>query len=58
MTGLILLVFIAVIIAFFWTRMRGKMKLNVTGKHWTGAIIVVLVFVLLLWASTQHGGGH
>jgi len=58
MTGLILLVFIAVIIAYFWTRMRGKMKLNVTGKHWTGAIIVVVLAVLLLWASTQHGGGH
>jgi phosphatidylglycerophosphate synthase len=58
MTGLILLVFIAVIIAFFWTRMRGKMKLNVTGKHWTGAIIVVVIAVLLLWASTQHGSGH
>jgi phosphatidylglycerophosphate synthase len=58
MTGLILLVFIAVIIAYFWTRMRGKMKLNVTGKHWTGAIIVVCLFVLLLWASAQHGGHH
>jgi succinate dehydrogenase hydrophobic anchor subunit len=58
MTGLILLVFIAVIIAFFWTRMRGKMKLNVTGKHWTGAIIVVCMALLLLWASAKHGGGH
>jgi hypothetical protein len=38
--------------------MRGKMKLNVTGKHWTGAIIVVVMFVLLLWASTHHGTGH
>jgi phosphatidylglycerophosphate synthase len=56
MTGLILLVFIAVIVAYFWTRMRGKMKLNVTGKHWTGAIIVVVMFVLLLWASSHHAG--
>ena len=45
MTGLILLVFIAVIVAYFWTRMRGKMKLNVTGKHWTGAIIVVVMMM-------------
>jgi phosphatidylglycerophosphate synthase len=58
MTGLILLVFIAVIVAYFWTRMRGKMKLNVTGKHWTGAIIVVVMFVLLLWASAHHATGH
>ncbi len=55
MSGLVLLVLIAVIVAFFWTRIRGKMKLNVTGKHWTGAIIVVMLFVLLLWASSQHG---
>ena len=36
MTGLILLLFLGVIVAFGWTRMRGKMKLNVSGKHWAG----------------------
>jgi hypothetical protein len=55
MTGLILLVFIAAIIALFYTRMRGKMKLPITGKHWTGAIIVIVLVVLMLWAS--HKGG-
>jgi fucose 4-O-acetylase-like acetyltransferase len=55
MTGLILLVFIAVIIAFFYTRARGKMKLPIAGKHWTGVIIVIVLVVLMLWASSQ---GH
>jgi hypothetical protein len=55
MTGLILLVFIAAIAAFFYTRMRGKMKLPISGKHWTGAIIVIVLVVLMLWAS-QKGG--
>jgi hypothetical protein len=55
MTGLILLVFIAVIVAYFWTRLRGKMKLHVTGKHWIGAIGVVVLLVLMMWASQQ---GH
>jgi heme A synthase len=55
MTGLILLVFIAVIVAFGFTRLRGKMKLPVGGKHWTGAIIVVVLLVLMLWASTKTG---
>jgi hypothetical protein len=55
MTGLILLVFIAAIAAFFYTRMRGKMKLPISGKHWTGAIVVIVLVVLMLWAS-QKGG--
>jgi hypothetical protein len=55
MTGLILLVLIAAIIAFGYTRLRGKMKLPVGGKHWTGVIIVVVLLVLMLWASTKAG---
>jgi hypothetical protein len=35
MSGLILLVFLAVIVAFGFTRLRGRMKLGVTSKHWT-----------------------
>ena len=54
MTGLILLVFLGVIVAFGWTRLRGKMKLGVSGKHWTGAIIVFVLVVLMLYAS--HSG--
>jgi hypothetical protein len=55
MTGLILLVFLGVLVAFGWTRLRGKMKLGVSGKHWTGAIAIFVVVVLMLWAAHQ---GH
>lgn len=49
-SGLILLVFIAIIIAFGYTRLRGKMKLSVQGKHWVGPIVFIVVVVLLVWA--------
>ena len=55
MTGLILLVFIAAIVAFGWTRLRGKMKLNVSGKHWLGPIVIVIIVVLMMWSvHTGH----
>ena len=54
MTGLILLVFLGVIVAFGWTRMRGKMKIGVSGKHWTGAIVVFVLVVLMMYAT--HSG--
>ena len=37
-TGLILLVLIGALVAFGWTRLRGKMKLSVSGKHWLGPV--------------------
>jgi hypothetical protein len=54
MDGLVLLLIIGAIVAFGWTRLRGKMKLGVSGKHWIGPIVVVLVVGLLLWSS--HNG--
>ena len=51
MDGLILLVFICVILAFGWTRIRGKMKLGVSGKHWLAPIIVIGVVLLLMYSS-------
>jgi hypothetical protein len=54
-TGLILAVLIGVIVAYGWTRLRGKMKLRVSGKDWLGPIVVVVILALLLWASQ---GGH
>jgi len=59
MSGLILLVLIAALVAFGYTRLRGKMKLSISGKHWLGPIVVVVIVVLLLWANanghhTQH----
>jgi ABC-type Fe3+ transport system permease subunit len=56
MTGLILLVFICAIIAYGWTRLRGKMKLGVSGKHWLGPIVVVGLVLLLMWSV--HTTGH
>ncbi|HEX6526940.1 MAG TPA: hypothetical protein VF070_44030 [Streptosporangiaceae bacterium] len=55
MSGLILLVFIAVIIAFFYTRLRGKLKLPVAGKHWKTAIILIVLVLLVSWAATHNG---
>ena len=54
-SGLILLLIIAAFVAFGYTKLRGKLKLPVAGKHWTGAIVIVVLVVLLLWAS--HNGG-
>ena len=54
MDGLILLVFIAAIAAFGWTRLRGKMKLSVSGKHWVGPVVVVGLVLLLMWSA--HNG--
>jgi hypothetical protein len=53
-TGLILLAFLGVIVAFGWTRLRGKMKLGVSGTTWIGAFVVFVVVVLVLYAS--HNG--
>ena len=55
MTGLILLVLIGAVVAWLWTRVRGKMKLGVSGKNWVGPIVVVVLVGLLLWASNA---GH
>ena len=56
MSGLILLVLIAALAAWGYTRVRGKMKLGVSGKHWLGPIVVIVVVVLLLWSA--HTGGR
>lgn len=54
MTGLILLAFLALLVAFFYNRFRGKMNLRVSGRTWAGAIVVFVVLVLVLWTSS-HG---
>jgi fumarate reductase subunit D len=53
-TGLILLLLIGVLVAYGYTRLRGKMKLSVSGKNWIGPIVIVFVVALMLWAS--HNG--
>ena len=54
MNGLILLVLIGAVVAYGWTRLRGKMKLGVSGKNWLGPIVIVVLVVLMLW-STHNG---
>jgi fumarate reductase subunit D len=54
-SGLILLVLLGVLVAFGFTRVRRRMNMNVTSRHWIGAILVVVIVSLILWASTT---GH
>ena len=55
-SGLILLILIGALVAFGYVRLRGKMKLSVSGKNWIAPIVIVGVAALALWAS--HSGGH
>ena len=54
MGALILLVLLGVLVAFGFTRVRRRMNMNVTSKHWIGAVLVVVVVALSLWANSQH----
>jgi hypothetical protein len=56
-SGLILLILIGALVAFAYTRLRGKMKLSVSGKNWIAPIVIVGVVALMLWAS-HIGSGH
>ena len=55
-SGLILLVFLGVIVAWFWTRGRRRLGLSVNGNTWIGVIMVFVFVVLLFWATSTHGG--
>ena len=54
MSGLILVVLIGLIVAYAYTRLRGKMKLGVTSKNWVAPVVVVGLVLLLLWATNTH----
>ena len=54
-SGLILLILIGALVAFGYTRLRGKMKLGISGKNWIAPVVIVVIVVLMLWASS---GGH
>ena len=56
-SGLILLIVIGALVAFAYTRLRGKMKLSVSGKNWIAPIVIVGIIALMLWAS-HTGSGH
>jgi hypothetical protein len=53
-SGLILAVLIGILVAYGYTRMRGKMKLGVSGKNWLAPIVIVVVVLFMVWAS--HNG--
>jgi ABC-type uncharacterized transport system permease subunit len=56
-TGLILLVFIAVLVAWVWTRFSRRLGIRVawTWRGWLAFVAVFAVAVLALWASsTSH----
>jgi uncharacterized membrane protein YeaQ/YmgE (transglycosylase-associated protein family) len=48
--GIILLVVIGLIIAYAVTRTRRRLGLAVTGRHWIGIVLGVMIAILLLWA--------
>jgi succinate dehydrogenase hydrophobic anchor subunit len=54
-TGVILLLFLAVLVAFFWQKLRKRAGLGVSSKTWMGVIVVFVLVVALLYASSQ---GH
>jgi hypothetical protein len=54
-TGLILLVFIALLVAFGWARVRRRLGMSTSGRAWLAVIVIVEIGVLALWASSTHG---
>lgn len=56
-SGLILLVFIGVFVAWFWNRGRHKLGLPVKGKHW-GAVIIIFVVLMVLAYGASHTSPH
>jgi hypothetical protein len=52
--GIILLLFVALIVAYVVTRTRRRMGLLVTGKTWIVIVACVAIGVLALWASQTH----
>jgi hypothetical protein len=52
--GIILLVFIALIIAYAVTRTRRRMGLLVNGRIWIAIVLGVMIAVLATWAYQTH----
>jgi hypothetical protein len=52
--GLILLGFLAVLVAFFLTRTRRRMGMNVTGRMWLTIMTAVVLIGLTLWAASHQ----
>lgn len=55
--GLILLVFLALLVAFGWSRLRRRLGMGTTaGRTWLIVMAVFIVAVLVLWVESAHGG--
>ncbi len=52
--GLILLILLALLVAFGWARFRRRLGLATSGRAWLTVMTVVILGVLLLWASSLH----
>ncbi len=52
-SGLIVLALLAVLVGFLWTRLRKRIGLSVTGKHWTAAAVIFALVVLALWVNAH-----
>jgi hypothetical protein len=52
--GFILLIVIALIVAYVAARTRRRMGLLVTGKTWLVVMAVVIIGLLALWATQTH----
>jgi hypothetical protein len=52
--GIILLIVIALIVAYVVARTRRRMGLLVTGKTWLVVMVAVIIGLLALWASQTH----
>jgi fumarate reductase subunit D len=55
--GLILLVFLALLVAFGWSRLRRRAGMGNTAKSWLTVMAVFIIAVLALWAYSTHRGG-
>jgi hypothetical protein len=53
-TGLILVVFLAALVAFFWARLRRRLGMNTTGQTWLTVMAVFVLIALALWASSHR----
>ena len=53
-SGIVLLIVIALIVAYAVTRIRRRMGLLVTGRTWIAVVIGVTIGVLALWAAQRH----
>jgi len=53
-SGIVLLVVIALIVAYVVARTRRRMGLLVAGRTWIVVMVGVIIAVLALWATQTH----